>query len=73
MSFLRPVFSYVRTNIYLKINIKIYINLPRNAIFRLSHLRRGDSQGQETFLAPSETCNYDTQNWGRGNPYSGIL
>ena len=36
--------------------IYIYINLPVNAIVRLPHLphpRSGDSQGQETFIAPS--------------------
>ena len=35
-----------------------------NAIVRLPHPRSGDSQGQETFLAPSadkQTCNYDTR------------
>ena len=31
----------------------IYPNLPRNTIVRLPYPRRGDSQGQETFLAPS--------------------
>ena len=31
----------------------MYPNLPRNAIFRLSYPRSGDSQGQETFRAPS--------------------
>ena len=33
--------------------IYIYTNLPVNAIVRLPHPRSGDSQGQETFLAPS--------------------
>ena len=28
-------------------------NLPVNAIVRLPHPQRGDSQGQEMFLAPS--------------------
>ena len=35
-----------------------------NAIVRLPHPRSGDSQGQETFLAPSvdkKICNYDTE------------
>ena len=44
--------------------IYIYTNLPVNAIVRLPHPRRGDSQGQETFLAPSadkQTRNYDTR------------
>ena len=42
----------------------IYTNLPVSDIFRLPRPRRGDSQGQETFLAPSadkQTCNYDTE------------
>ena len=41
-----------------------YTNLPVNAIVRLPHPRSGDSQGQETFLAPSadkQTRNYDTE------------
>ena len=36
-------------NIY----IYIYIYLPVKVIARLPHHRSGDSQGQETFLAPS--------------------
>ena len=42
----------------------IYTNLPVNAIVRLPHPQGGDSQGQETFLAPSaekQTRNYDTR------------
>ena len=31
----------------------MYINLPVNAIVRLPHPWSGDSQGQETFSAPS--------------------
>ena len=31
----------------------IYTNLPVSDIVRLPHPRSGDSQGQETFLAPS--------------------
>ena len=41
----------------------MYANLPVNAINRLTHPRSGDSQGQETSLAPSadkQTHNYDT-------------
>ena len=41
--------------------VYIYTNLPVNAIVRLPHPWSGDSQGQETFLAPStdkQTCNY---------------
>ena len=43
--------------------IYIYTNLPVNVIATLPHPRIGDSQGQETFLAPSadkQTRNYDT-------------
>ena len=42
---------YIYTYIY--IYIQIYTNLPVNVIARLSHPRSRDSQGQETFLAPS--------------------
>ena len=43
---------------------RIYTNLPVNTIVRLPHPRSGDSQGQETFLAPSgdnQTLNYNTK------------
>ena len=39
-------FEVIYTYIY------IYTNLPVNAIVRLPHPRSGDSQGQETILAP---------------------
>ena len=42
----------------------IYTNLPVNAIVRPLHPQIGDSQGQETFLAPStdkQSRNYDTR------------
>ena len=39
--------------IYIYIYIQIYTNLPVNVIARLPHPRSRDSQGQETFLAPS--------------------
>ena len=42
----------------------IYTNLPVDVIVRLPHLRTGESQGQETFLAPSadkKTRNYDIE------------
>ena len=42
----------------------IYTNLPVNAIVGLPHPRSRDSQGQETFLAPSgdkQTRNYDIE------------
>ena len=38
----------------------IYTNLPVSDIVRLPDPRSGNSQGQETFLAPS-TRNYDTE------------
>ena len=50
--------------IYIYIYIYKYTNLPVNATVRLPHPRSGDSQGQETFLAPSadkQTRNYDTE------------
>ena len=50
--------------IYIYIYIYIYINLPVNALVRLLHLRSGDSQRQETFLAPSaekQSRHYDTE------------
>ena len=40
------------------------MHLPVNAIVRLPHSRSRDSQGQETFLAPSakkQTHNYDAE------------
>ena len=42
----------------------IYTNLPRNVIVKLLHPSGGDSQDQETFLAPSadkQTHNYETE------------
>ena len=50
--------------IYIYIYIYIYTNLPVNAIVRLLYPQSGDSQDQETFLAPSadkQTRNYDTR------------
>ena len=44
--------------------IYIYTNLPANAIVRLPHPRSRDSQGQETFLAPSadkQTRNHEIE------------
>ena len=44
--------------------IHIYPNLPAKVIVRLPHPRSVDSQGQETFLAPSadkQTRNYGTE------------
>ena len=46
------------------IYIYIYAVFPKNVLVRPPHPRIGDSQGQETFLAPSadkQTCNYDTE------------
>ena len=48
----------------LNIYVHIYTNLPVNAIVHLFYLWSGDSQGQETFLAPSadkQAHNYDTE------------
>ena len=50
--------------IYIYIYIHTHTNLLVNAIVRLPHPQSGDSQGQETFLAPSadkQTGNYDTR------------
>ena len=49
---------------YVYIYIYIYTNLPVSDIVRLSHPQSGDSQGQETFLAPSsdkQTRDCDTE------------
>ena len=49
--------------LYIYIYIYIHTNLPVNVIVRPPHPRSRDSQGQETFLAPSagkQTRNYDT-------------
>ena len=54
----------------------IYTNLPGNAKVRLPHLRRGDSQGQETFLAPSAdsyTSGYDTYICPPGYYHNGFV
>ena len=60
-----PVYIYIYIFSYTCIYIcMMYANLPVNVIVRLPHPRSWDSQGQETFLAPSadkETCNYETE------------
>ena len=46
------------------IHINIQASLPVNAIVRLPHPRSGDSQGQETILAPfanNQSRNHDTE------------
>ena len=53
-------------------------NLPVNVIATLPHPRSGDSQGQETSLAPSDdnkTRNYDTSSYHckKGIPKSQAL
>ena len=57
--------------IYIYIYILLlYTNLPVNVIVRLPHPRSGDSQGQETFLAPSadkQIRTYDTE-WSNHHP-----
>ena len=50
------IYIYIYIRVYKRIYI-IYTNLPGNAIVRLPHLRSGDNQGQETFLAPLLTTN----------------
>ena len=58
------IYIHLYKYIYIYIYLYIYANLPVNAIVRLPHPRSGDSQGQETFLAPSankQTRNYDTE------------
>ena len=58
------IYVYIYIYIFSYMYIQIYANLPVNVIVRLPHPRSGDSQGQETFLAPSaykETHNYDTE------------
>ena len=50
--------------VYVFIYIYVYINLPVNVIVILPHPLSTDSQGQETFLAPSagkQTRNYDIE------------
>ena len=50
--------------IYMYMYLHIYANVPVNVIVKLPHPRSGDTQGQETFLAPSadkQTRNYDTE------------
>ena len=57
-------YVYMYEYIYIYVYIYIYTNLPMDVIFRLPHPRSGDSQGQETFLAPSadkQTRNYDIE------------
>ena len=53
-----------KRGLFLNMFLYMYTNLPVNAITRLPHPRSGDSQGQETFLAPSadkQIQNYDTE------------
>ena len=53
------IYIYIYSYMY----IQAFANLRVNVIVRLPHPRSEDSQGQETFLAPSadkQTCNYDT-------------
>ena len=52
------------TQSFSELNLYIYTSLPVNAIIRLPHPQSGDSQGQETFSAPSadkQTCICDTE------------
>ena len=57
------IYIYIYIYIYY-IYIYIYTQLPVNVTARLPHLRSGDRQGPETFLAPSadkQTRNYDIE------------
>ena len=59
--FILYIYIYIYT--YICICIFIYTNLPISHIVRLPHPRSEESQGHETFLAPSadkQTRNYDT-------------
>ena len=47
------IYIYIYIYIFSYMYIHIYANLPVNVIVRLPHPRSRDSQGQETFLAPS--------------------
>ena len=56
--FIYVYFIYIYTYIY-KFTSKCH-----SQTIRLSHPQSGDSQGQETILAPpadKQTCNYDTE------------
>ena len=58
------MYTYIHTYTYIFIYIYICTNLPMSDIVRLPHLRSEDSQGQETFLAPSadkQTRNHNTE------------
>ena len=58
------IYIYIYICIY-GIHIELrFTNLRVDVIVRLPHPRTGDSQGQETFLAPSadkQTHNYDIE------------
>ena len=64
---LDPFLSILRSKGLSHIKMKswaIYLNLPVNAIVRLSHPQNRDSECQEMFLAPfgdRQTRNYDTE------------
>ena len=47
------IYIYIYIYIYTHIHTHTHTNLPVNAIVRLPHPWSRDSQGQETFLAPS--------------------
>ena len=58
------IYIYLHTHTHTYIYMYIYTNLPVDVIVRLPHPRSGDSQGQETFLAPSadkQTRNHDIE------------
>ena len=58
------IFSYMYMQIYIYMYFHIYANLPVNVIVKLPNPRSGDSQGQDTVLAPSadkQTRSYDRE------------
>ena len=74
----RPYLSSIRSKGLSRTKVKwwaIYTNLPVNPIVRLPHPRSGDSQDQETFLAPSadkQTHNHDIE-CSNHHPYLSTL
>ena len=67
MSYVSVIYIYINKprRHFVSLNfLKLISNLPVSDIVGLPHPRSGDSQGQETVLAPSadkQTRNYDTE------------
>ena len=60
----KVIYIYMYIYIFSYMYIHVYGNLPVNVIARLLHPRSGDSQSQETFLAPTgdkQTHKCDTE------------